>query len=53
MLTNILAHPKTTLTGIALAVLQVLANGRSWQAITLAVVTGILGAVSKDPNSIH
>lgn len=53
MLTNIAAHPKTTLVGALLAALQILANGRSWQAIALAVFTAVLGALSKDPNSTH
>lgn len=53
MLTNIWAHPKTTLAGIGLAVLHVLANGRTWQSIALAIFTAILGAIAKDPNSTH
>ena len=51
MLTNLINHPKTTFTGVALAVLQVLANGRDWKSIALAAFTAILGAVAKDPSS--
>ncbi len=53
MLTNITAHPKTTIIGALLAATSILANGRSWQSIAIAIVTAILGALAKDPNSIH
>ena len=53
MLTNVSKHWKTTAVGIGLAVAQVFLNGRSGQAIAMAVLTAILGALSKDPNSIH
>lgn len=52
MLTNIWAHPKTTILGILGLIAQVLANGRSWSTIIVAILTAIL-AVSKDPNSVH
>ena len=51
MLTNLFAHPKTTLSGVLLAVLQVVANGRDWKSISLALFTAVLGALAKDPNS--
>lgn len=53
MLTNIFAHPKTTLIGVGLAIAQVFLNGRTGQAVTMAILTAVLGALSKDPNSTH
>ena len=53
MLTNIWAHPKTTLAAAALAALQVLAHGVNWKSLLLAAGMAALGAISKDPNSSH
>lgn len=50
MLNNVTQHLKTTLTGAALAALQVLANGRDWKTIALAVLTAVLGALAQDPS---
>lgn len=50
MLSNITAHWKTTLAGAALAAAGVVANGRSWQSILLAVLTAFLGALAQDPS---
>lgn len=48
MLNNITTHWKTTVAGAALAAGGVVANGRSWQAILIAVLTAVLGALAKD-----
>ena len=43
------AHWKTTASGALLAALQIIANGRDWKSIAIAVFTAILGIVAKDP----
>lgn len=53
MLTNITKHWKTTLLGAGLAIGQVLLNGRDGKSLALAIITALLGAFSKDPNSTH
>lgn len=53
MLTNITKSWKSTLAGVALAVFQVVVNGRDTKTLLLAVVTAALAAVCKDPNSAH
>lgn len=53
MLSNITAHPKTTLAGAALAGLGVLAGGRSWESILISILTAVLGALAKDPGSVQ
>jgi hypothetical protein len=51
MINNIWAHPKTTLSGIGLAVLQVILNGRSGKAVLVAALMAALGALSQDPTT--
>ena len=43
------AHWKTTLAGVIIAVLQVIANGRDGKTIATAALTAILGVIAKDP----
>lgn len=48
MLTRIFAHYKTTLSGLGVAVLAVVLNGRTPHSFVAAVAVAILGALSKD-----
>jgi hypothetical protein len=48
-LSNFWQHPRTTLSAAALAVLQVLLNGRSGRSVALACAMAALGAISRDP----
>ena len=48
-MSNFWKHLHTTLTGVALAALQILANGRDWKSIGLAIGTAVLGGIAKDP----
>lgn len=48
MLDRILGHYKSSLTGVALGVFQIVLNGRSTKDFALAIVTLLLGLLSKD-----
>ena len=49
MLTNILTHWKTTASGVALAILQVVLDNRSPKQLAVALATAVILAISKDP----
>lgn len=49
MLNNVFSHWKTTASGLALAILQVVLNGRSTKEIASALAVAILGALAQDP----
>jgi uncharacterized membrane protein YjjB (DUF3815 family) len=51
MFNNALKHWKTTATGIGLALLQLILNGRSTKELALATAAIIVGAISKDWNA--
>lgn len=48
MFNRIFGHLKTTLSGVMLAVLQVLVSGVDWKHLALAAGTAALGALAKD-----